>query len=312
MKIWDISQIKFKKQSLNILLLGQVFITGLDAGKKQEGLLKRLKNIEDKADRQLEENKNNQLGIKSIGYAINEKLSQEAKSMFEKLNNKEELINYRKLKFTRGNKVDYDFTNFISLLELFKAIYHGTILIPGAEREQDEFNDELKKLEKYRPRTTKFKDDKKDFLINAQNFYDGRKMIIKAFKGKTFPLKNPANYPDYVSEKDTLTSSSDLSRSSPDLLISSSPKDAIAASSKSSPDLLKSISSRSSLDLSKSSDNEDSEKDKAFVSKLEKLAIDSDIVLDPELVEKYFYDNSLREIVKQLKDLRRQDNKLTE
>ena len=61
-------------------------------------------------------------------------------------------------------------------------------------------------------------------------------MIIKAFKDKIFPLKNPANYPDYVSEKDTLTSSSDISRSSADLLISSSPKDAIAASSKSSSD----------------------------------------------------------------------------
>ena len=73
--------------------LGQVFNKGLDAGEK-EGLLKRLKNIEDKTDRQLEANKDNQLGIKSIGYAINEKLSQEAKNMFEKLNNEEKLINY--------------------------------------------------------------------------------------------------------------------------------------------------------------------------------------------------------------------------
>ena len=50
--------------------LGQVFNKGLDAGEKQEGLLKRLKNIEDKTDRQLEENKDNRLGIKSIGYTI--------------------------------------------------------------------------------------------------------------------------------------------------------------------------------------------------------------------------------------------------
>ena len=32
-------------------------------------------------------------------------------------------------------------------------------------------------------------------------------MIIKAFKDKIFPLKNPADHPDYVSEKYTLTSS---------------------------------------------------------------------------------------------------------
>ena len=48
----------------------QVFNKGLDAGEKKEGLLKRLKNIEDKTDRQLEENKDNRLGIKSIGYTI--------------------------------------------------------------------------------------------------------------------------------------------------------------------------------------------------------------------------------------------------
>ena len=35
--------------------------------KRIEGLLKRLKNIEDKTDRQLNENKDSQLGVKSIG-----------------------------------------------------------------------------------------------------------------------------------------------------------------------------------------------------------------------------------------------------
>ena len=65
--------------------------------------------------------------------------------------------------FTGGNKVDYDFTNFSLLIELFKTTYHGKILISGAEREQDEFNDKFKKLERYRPRTSHFKNDKKSF-----------------------------------------------------------------------------------------------------------------------------------------------------
>ena len=63
--------------------LGQVFNKGLDASKKQVGLLKRLKNIEDKTDRQLEENKDNQLGVKPIGCTVKEKLSQEAINMLE-------------------------------------------------------------------------------------------------------------------------------------------------------------------------------------------------------------------------------------
>ena len=31
--------------------------------------------------------------------------------------------------------------------------------------------------------------------------YKGRKMIIEAFKNKIFPLKNPADYSNYVSEE---------------------------------------------------------------------------------------------------------------
>ena len=56
--------------------LGQVFNKGLDSNEKQKGLLKRLKNIEDKTDEQLREikgskdNKDSQLGIKSIDYDI--------------------------------------------------------------------------------------------------------------------------------------------------------------------------------------------------------------------------------------------------
>ena len=85
--------------------LGQVFNKGLDSGEKQVGLLKRLKNIEDKTDKQLNENKDNQLDIKSINYTIRQELSQEAKNMLEKLNNEGNLINYRKLNFTGGNKI---------------------------------------------------------------------------------------------------------------------------------------------------------------------------------------------------------------
>ena len=52
--------------------LGQVFNKQLEKDEKQVGLLKRLKNIEDKTDNQLNENKDSQLGIKSIGYTIEE------------------------------------------------------------------------------------------------------------------------------------------------------------------------------------------------------------------------------------------------
>ena len=65
--------------------LGQVFNKGLKTDEKQEGLLKRLKHIEDKTDDQLKaiKNKDSQLGIKPIGYIAKEELSQEAKSILK-------------------------------------------------------------------------------------------------------------------------------------------------------------------------------------------------------------------------------------
>ena len=179
--------------------LGQVFNKGLESSGKQEGLLKRLESVEDATDKQLEENKDNQLGVKSICYTVKEELSQVAKNMLEKLNNQEKLINYRKLSFRRDNNNDYDFTNFNSLRELFRTIYYGEILIPGAEREQDEFDDMIGILKKYKPREdSKYYKLKQDLLINAKKFYDGRDMIIKTFKDEIFSLSDPSNYPHYM------------------------------------------------------------------------------------------------------------------
>ena len=121
--------------------LGQVFNKGLEKDEKQ-GLLKRLKNIDDKTDNQLKENEDNQLGIKSIGYTVRQELSQEAKNMLEKLNNKEKIINQKKTTIKKG-----------------------------------------------------------DLVINAQNFYDGREMIVSAFKNKTFPFYSGNYYEQRVKMK---------------------------------------------------------------------------------------------------------------
>ena len=169
---------------------------------KNEGLLKTLKNIKDKTDKQLKEYKDNQLGVKSIGYTIKQKLIQEAKNMLEKLNNKEKIINCSKLNLKGGNNVDYDFSNFRPLRELFRVIYYGDVIIPGAEREKDEFYDMLEILKECTPRKdSKYKKLKDDLLINAQNFNDGREIIINAFKDKIFPPNSLSDYPEYVPEE---------------------------------------------------------------------------------------------------------------
>ena len=111
----------------------------------------------------MEENKDSQLGIR-----VREGLSQEAKNMLEELNNQEKLINYKKLGFKVGNKKDYDFTNFSSLRELFRAIYYGEILIPVVEREQDNFDDMIEILKAYKPKKdSKYYALKQDLANNA-------------------------------------------------------------------------------------------------------------------------------------------------
>ena len=145
-------------------------------------MLKRLKNIEDKTDEQLNEKKDSQLGIKSISYIVKEELSEEARNILRKLNNQEKLINYRKLYLKGGNNSEYDFTDYSSLLESFKAIYYRNISIEEAEAIQEEFDGVYGELEKYKPKKEPYVGKREKLLTNAQNFYDGREMIIDAFK----------------------------------------------------------------------------------------------------------------------------------
>ena len=122
----------------------------------------------------------------------------------------------------------------------------------------------IKILKDDKPKKDDNKKKKGDLIINAQNFYDGREIIVSAFKNKIFPFYSENYYHDLGEEE---TSESD----------------------------------------DEESDYEEGEKDKASVSKLEKLATDSDKILDLKLVDKYFHSNSLKEIVKQLKYPRRQN-----
>ena len=172
--------------------LGKLFNKGLDESDKKERLLKRLKNIEDKSGEQLkttENKKDNQLGIKSAVDIIDEKLSLEAKNIFTKLTNQEKLIKYKWLYFKPSNANEFDFREYNSLKELFKANYYRNLKIEDTERKQDEFMTILNALDKYGPRIMwliMWLQEK--ILINAKKFYDGRQMIINAFKDKIFPL----------------------------------------------------------------------------------------------------------------------------
>ena len=86
------------------------------------------------------------------------------------------------------------------LKELFRTICYGEMLIPATEREQGIFDDKIEELKKYRPRTKDNIDTKNNLLTNAQNFYDGREMIINVFKNTLFPFYSGNYYEEFKEE----------------------------------------------------------------------------------------------------------------
>ena len=242
-----------------------MFNKGLEKDEKQEGLLKRLKNIKDKTDDQLKENKDNQLDIKSIGYIVKEELSQEAKTILQKLNDQEKFINYKKLNLKGGNNSEYNFSDYMPLKEFFKAIYYGKITIEEAEAIQEEFDCVYGALEKYKPKKELYIEKRGKLLLNAKKIYKGREMIIDAFKNEIFPMT-----PTGFSEDDEET-----------------PRD---------------------------EDKEEKKDDRLPTVKeeeaLEKVAAVDDI-LEPGLVEKYFKNDSLTDMLEQLKNLAKNQSKIS-
>ena len=86
--------------------------------------------------------------------------------------------------------------------DLFNQIYFGKSLIPAAEREQDEFYYRLENLKKYDPKTNGNISIRESFLKNKKSFYDGREMVINAFKNKIIPPVD-GSYSQYFEEADT-------------------------------------------------------------------------------------------------------------
>ena len=88
--------------------LGKIFNKRLNEDVKKEGLLKRLKNIED-------ENKVNKVKNKDIIEVtdfVDQPLRFEAKELINEIKTIQNNVDYRKLRFRGGNNTDYDFSDY--------------------------------------------------------------------------------------------------------------------------------------------------------------------------------------------------------
>ena len=104
--------------------MGEVFNKGLSKDDNKEGLLKRLKNIEDKSEKLLEVKNNTKENIKEVTDFVDQPLSLEAKELTNEIKDIQKNIDYRKLKIRGGNNVDYDFSDYKTFKELFRDLYY--------------------------------------------------------------------------------------------------------------------------------------------------------------------------------------------
>ena len=109
-----IEQTKFEHSPL-----GKIFNKGLGKEEdKKEGLLKRLKNIEDKNEELLKV-KNRTENIKKVTDFADEPLSLAAKKLIEEIRAIQKDVDRRKLKIKGSNSTDYDFSDYKTFKELF-------------------------------------------------------------------------------------------------------------------------------------------------------------------------------------------------
>ena len=153
---------------------------------KKEGLLKKLKNIEDKSKERLKAIKSKNENIKEVTDFVEEPLSLEAKGLIEEIKIIQKDVDYRKLRIAGGNKNTYDFSDYKTFKELFRDLYYKKMTIDDAEHIQDEFNTMLSVLSEYSPRGQKYTEAKNKLLDNAKNFYKGREKITEGFKNGVF------------------------------------------------------------------------------------------------------------------------------
>ena len=185
-----VEQVKF-----DISPLGKIFNKGLSEEDKKEGLLKRLKNIEDKNK---VKNKVENKDIKEVTDFVDQPLSFEAKELLEEIKTIQKNVDYRKLKIKGGNMKDYDFSDYRTFKELFRDLYYRIITIDEAESKQDEFNAVLHVLKNYSPKHDKYVTLKNNLVDNASKFYEGREKIIEGFKNEVFPLYYDKEYEEQM------------------------------------------------------------------------------------------------------------------
>ena len=79
----------------------------------------------------------------------------------------------------------------MSLGNLAENIYNGNVSLDAAKQEQRRMENMLEKFIDYNPVKNVNKNQKSNILLNAREFYKGRRKVITAFEKNMFPQPKP-------------------------------------------------------------------------------------------------------------------------
>ena len=190
-----------QKAKIEYSFLGQVFNKGLESSERQECLLKRLKNIEDKADSQLDLIKNQgsrQLQtIKSVNdfyYGLDrEMLELQERAIRESIEN---ITDEDKIFSIKINEKPFKIDKYTNLAYFGKLLFKGIIPLERVKEQQknilniiNEFKKSVNQKIPGRPLSKENKDDAENLIKNGEEIFNTRRDIIKAYKQSRRPLE---------------------------------------------------------------------------------------------------------------------------
>ena len=180
--------------------LGKIFNKGLDKDDQKEGLFKRLENIKDKNEDQLQAIKDQgekQLKLKNISEsnalkAIGEisKKNDKANKLLSEFRKTDETLDNAELVCTKTDGIKYDFNHFALPLKFIEKIHNYEVTLDEVINYQTELRIIINKLNNdYNPRNSKKKEEKNKVLESTRKLFGVRKDIIGFFEKGIFPFK---------------------------------------------------------------------------------------------------------------------------
>ena len=182
--------------------LGRVFTKGLyNKDDQKGGLFKKLKNIEGKNEEQfkvLKDQSEKQPIISKVknpncnNVSFRNLLDTKSLEVFNEIRDQYEIIDYSRFNFFGSSKnYIFNFENFMSLKNLVKNIYNGNVSLDAVKQEQRRMKNMLENFIEYNPVENVYKNQINNILLNAKEFYKGRKEVLIAFEENMFPLPKP-------------------------------------------------------------------------------------------------------------------------